>query len=337
MPDAITAPYTTEHLTLAQNFLDHHGVPPGAADEALAQLLGEVELSAVSRMGIGGNSPPAEARILPERLIDVDALPALLSANYGPLIERGRELEAGAERWIAQHAVPAPEGWPAGKPWPVQVIITDDADNNWTADFLRQIATYAGGRSAASGEVDEVRQKIKRAPFDACKVIDATCNGWREPIRAHAVLMDNAQTAYLRKKADDARREAQRLADIKAAEAAAALAALQTSGGDEEAMAHAIRTEEAAVVAERHAEAPRTELARTTSAHGTTISLRANWTFRVSDFAALVKAVAEGKAPIDFLTTNDSVIRATIKAGRRECAGLEIINDERAARTGRTS
>lgn len=335
--DTHDAPYSTEHMERAQAFMDLHDIPPGAADAALAQLLVQVERDAIARFGVGANNPPPEARILPERLIDVDALPALLVANYGPLIERGKELDAGAARWVEQHAVPKPADWPETKPWPLQVVITDDADNNRTADFLRQIATYAGGRSAASGEVDEARQKVKRAPFDACKVIDATFNSWRDPIRASAALMDNAQTAYLRKKADDERRDRERLAAIAAREAAAALEALKTSGGDDEAMATAIRAEETAIQAERAVEAPRADLVRSTSAAGTTTGLRANWTFRTLNLLDLVKAVAEGKAPIDFLTTSDSVIRASIKAGRRECAGLEIFNDERAARTGRTS
>lgn len=334
MPDTHELPFGEDHFKLAREFFAIEATEE-AAMEVLAQMFANVETEALTRFGPKGNSPPPEARILPERLIDVDALPALLEANYGPLIARGQELDAGADRWIAQHTIPAPADWPAGKPWPLQVAIASDADNNRTADFLRQIATYAGGRSAASGEVDEARTKVKRAPFDACKVIDATFNSWRDPIRSKAAMMDNAQTAYLRKKADDERRERDRLAKIAADEAAAALEALKASDGDDEAMAEAIRAEETAVQAERAAEAPRSELVRTTSAQGTTTGLRSNWTFKVVDMAALVKAVAEGKAPIDFLTTSDTVIRASIKAGRRECGGLEIFNDERAARTGR--
>jgi hypothetical protein len=94
--------------------------------------------------------------------------------------------------------------------------------------------------------------------------------------------------------------------------------------------------EDVAAQAAQHAAAPAKYLVRTTTARGTTLGMRANWRYTVTDLMTLVKAIAEGKAPIDFVTDNDSVINAAIKGekGRRECPGLQIRNEATASRRG---
>lgn len=291
----------------------------------------------------GHNNPPSP--IDPEKLIDPDALPALLEENYPALIERGKELQAAIERWKGLFLLPRPEGWPAGKAWPEQYALPDDAANNKTSDFLRQLGSFAGGpldsqsRPPARGEVNEAREKVKRAPFDACRVIDGWFNGLRADICAAASVMDRAQTVYLRKKVEDERIERERLAAVEAERARQAAEEAKASGGDEEKVVEAIRAEETADNAARAAQAPRADLARSTSAAGTTTGLRSNWTVEVVDLAALIKAVAEGKAPSNFLMENMSVMKATVKAekGARQYPGLRVIDDAKASRTGRTA
>lgn len=321
---------TDDHRNLASHFLKEYS-DSERAQETLAALFAEIEDAA--RRGIGGNQPP----ILPEKLIDVDALPALLAENYGPLQERGKELLAAQVRWMESHIVSPPADWPNGKPWPIQYSIDSDVDLKQTSDFLAQLAAFAGGKNPASGEVDEARQKVKRAPFDACKVIDSWFNGLREDIRIAADKIAGAQSAYLIRKAEAERRERQRIAEIEEANARAALEEARRQNGADEATAAAIRAEEDAERARRAADAA--VAIKMTSVGGVTTSLRTVWKWELASITELAKAVAEGKAPPQFLQPNESVIGAAVrgKGGLRECPGLRIYDEATAARHGRSA
>lgn len=287
--------------------------------------------------GAGHNNPPPE--LVPEKLIDPDAIPPLLDANYGALVKRGAELEAGIGRWKAGHLVPRPADWPEGKAWPERYAIPSDADNNKTADMLRLLASYAGGKSAASGEVNEAREKVKKPLLDAGKSVDAWFNNLRDGIRADVAILDGTQTAYLREKArlEQVKRD-QEVAAAKL-EAHRLAEAARISGGSDAAVERAIQAEEQVDRAERAADAPITDLSRTKSAAGTTTSLVDKWTWKLTDIMELAQAVVAGKAPSLFLMANDAVIGAAVrpKNGLRECPGLLIENEAQARRTGRTS
>jgi hypothetical protein len=87
--------------------------------------------------------------------------------------------------------------------------------------------------------------------------------------------------------------------------------------------------------AERTVTASATDLSRTRGAMGSVASLRANWTFRVDDLMELVKAVAEGRAPLNYLCVNDAVLKPLVKlkeeqGGIRNVPGLTIYNDAKA-------
>ena len=130
--DAITTEPTEAHRKAAFDLI--YGVPHGDGDESLraavetiAAALAEAEARG-ARTGPRGNQPPPD--LVPERLIDPDALPALFEANYPALLKRKAELEGGVARWKALHLVPRPDDWPEGKAWPERYAVPNDADNN---------------------------------------------------------------------------------------------------------------------------------------------------------------------------------------------------------------
>ena len=321
---------TVEHFRIAREAMrdDNAGT--------VAQAIADAEARGAGRM-IGHNRPPGD--LMPEKLIDPDALPALFEANYPALIKRSEELAAGIARWKALHLVPKPDDWPEGKAWPARYQITGDDMNNRLSDFLRQIASFAGGKSAASGEVDEARSRVKKPILDSAKVTDAWFNNLRDDIRSDVVIMDRAQTDYLRDKQrkEQDRRDADAAAAIEEANRKAEQA--RAAGGTDAAVEEAVVAEAKADAAVRAAEAPVTDQTRTRSAAGTTTSLVEKWTWKLVDIAELAKAVVAGKAPSMFLTTNDSVIGAAVrpKNGLRECPGLVIEVESSARRSGRTS
>jgi hypothetical protein len=274
------------------------------------------------RRSAGGNSPPSE--LLPERLIDPTAIAPLLDANYGPLKARSAELTEAAEAWKADMGC---------------VTVTDQQAAAELADLLQQIADFAQKKDDA--EVEETRKKVKKPVFEAGKEID----GWfaalverlqeiagLPPYSAGAGTMQNALNVWVRaessRKQAAAQLEAKRLADEAARQA--------DPEQFDDALSTAMVAEDVAAQAAQHAAAPAKYLVRTTTARGTTLGMRANWRYTVTDLMTLVKAIAEGKAPIDFVTDNDSVINAAIKGekGRRECPGLQIRNEATASRRG---
>lgn len=304
--------------------------------------------------GPGHNNPPSEedealarlAAIDPEKLVKVatDEIGPLLDLNYPVLVARGEELAAGVARWLDAHR----HG--------TRYALAGEADNAATSDFLRQLATFAGDK----GEVETTRRAVKLPVYEAGKAVDGWFAARRDAITAAVTHMGNAQTVYLREKAAAerarqqaaeaaAREEQRRAAEAarKAAEEEARIAALaqqgdatiedvaQATDAADAALGTALAMEERAAAVSTQAAAPDRDLIRSRTALGTTTTLVDRWTWRLTDMRALCQAVIDGNAPIDFLTTNDSVISAAVrgKSGRRECPGLLIENDARARRS----
>lgn len=260
---------------------------------------------------IGHNNPPAP--ITPETLVNLETLPQLLADNYGPLAARGAQLAADMGAWIEAHRELPPAGWDASRPYPFRLTIADDADNLRSADFFNLIAAWSGGKTEGSGEVDEARKKVKFSPFQACKAIDGFFNGMRADLRASLLAGFQAQDRYINDKIIYERRERERVAALERQRADQALAEARRQRASDEAVNDAMRAEAVAEVAEIAAAAPITNLARSTSMGGVTVSAKTTWTWEVTDLLALVKAVAEGKAPITFLAANDRQIDAWVK------------------------
>ena len=316
---------TEEQRDFARELLENHviGVIDDEFVEAVAAGIAAAE-DRGARTGIGGNSPPVE--LVPEKLIDPTVIAPLLDANYKPLVARSAELLASAEAWKADMG---------------RVTVADQQAANDLADILNQLAGFVG----PTGEVEEARKKVKKPVFDAGKVIDEWFAGIRTRLQEIAGLapfapssgtMQGALTMWMRSEADrkqaEARLEAQRLAR----EAAAKIEEVKQAAPEQfdNALSDAMVAEDAAAQAAQRASSAPKDLVRTTTARGTTVGLKANWVAEVVDMMALVKAIAEGKAPLDFVTTNDRVIKSAIagEKGRRECPGLRIENQAVASR-----
>ena len=324
------------HLAVAQKIIDAHA---GSQDVSLQFGIAAALAYAESHgpTGIGHNQPPID--LLPEALIDPDALPDLFARNYGPLIQRGADLVAGMERWKAKHQVPRPPDWPEGMAWPIRYAVPDEADNNKCSDFVRMIASYAGGRSPASGEVNEARETVKKPVLAAGASIDAWFNNLRDPLRRDVALIDNAQRDFLQAKLRREQEERDRAAAAALEESNRLAEAARVAGGTDAAVEQAVVAEEKAVAAVKAAEATPAEMTRSRSAAGTTTALGGKWIWRLADMMELAKAVVAGKVALQFLTTNDPVIGAAVRVrnGMRECPGLIIEEEAQVRRAGRTS
>ena len=328
---------STLHVEMAQEIIDGHA---GSADVSLsfgiAAAIAEAEARG-ARLGPQGNQPPPD--LIPERLIDPDVLPDLFAKNYPALVERGKELEAAIGRWKALHLVPKPADWPEGKAWPERYAIVEDADNGKTSNFVRLLTSFAGGKSAASGEVNETREKVKGPVIAAGKTIDGWFGSLRDGIRASMLLMDRAQIEYLQavarkeqEKRDQEAAAALELANRKAEEA-------RLANGADEAVEQAVIAEEHAEAAVKAAEAPIADMTRTRTAEGTSTSLGGKWVWKVVSIMELAKAVVAGKVPELYLTANEPIIGPAVRAknGLRECPGLLIEQEARLNRSGRTT
>jgi hypothetical protein len=300
--------------------------------------MSDIDAELDARLGMGANNPPVE--IDPEHLLVLpyDEIPALLERNYAPLTERKGELQEQLKEWLAQHLAPKP------RPNAADVyLIADDADLARSSDVLAQLDTFT--KDGDDGEVDGTRRRVKKGPFEAGKAIDAFFKALREPLMEHRQRIVQAQSVYLgAKRAQqeaEARAEAER--QRRAAEEArlaaeeAARAAQSAEEPDEDAIfAAELAAEEAGQAAAEVAAARPVEVASTKvqSSLGTTTFLKGTWKFRVVDIKALAAAVAAGTVPASFLTTNDSVINASIKGatGVRQAAGLEIYQEQTAGR-----
>lgn len=269
----------------------------------------------------GHNHPPPD----PEALIDVAGLPAMLAENYPALTERRAELQAMLYDWQREHTKAGTRD---------TLEIGDDADLGAASDMLAQIDTFTKDRD---GEVEAARQRVKRAPYDACKAIDGYFGGLRAQLLEGKDRVVAAQRAYLRAKAAREEIERQQEADRLRREAEAAIAAAAKPTASDEEFTDALVAEETAKEAEVIAAAPAHRAVGVHSALGTHTGLRSNWTYRVTDIKALAIAVAKGEQPGNFLAVNDGVVKAMVRAKvspLRQCPGLEIYDDQQVARRG---
>lgn len=364
-----TTTATQPQIEMARSFLEARSfrLTPGIEDIELGELIAQAQADAIERHGIGGNNPPAEARIDPEKLVDVATLEALLQENYGPLLGRRNDALSMAREWMEDHRVPPPPDWPAGRQFPDRALIGDEDSNDRTAEFLKVIDGLCGVRTR-KGEVEDTRRLVKTPPYEACKKIDEWFATQIKDLLPIVALADAAQTEYVLAKAEKVKREQQRLANEAAARSADLAAKAKALGGETEAVMDAIEAEEQAETAQRRVETTTaSQAARSVTASGVTVGVKANWKWRLVDRSQLILAAAGPmvqrllwtiptiaqsaelqaaiakalhlnerayQVPEDFVMEASSPIGAATRAatGRREIAGLEIWNDAKASR-----
>lgn len=230
-----------------------------------------------------------------------------LADTQAALIKRRDDILAGAARFHAAY----PDGIP------------DEETQGRCADF-------AGARGIMGiflKEADSERTREKTPYLAAGRTIDSFFKTLTEPVdKVQADI--RGKMAVFASRLEAERREAARLeAERLAAEAAAAEDAAITSM-DERDLQNAQDAARIAAEAAAEAEASAAALSRSRGDLGTVVSLRVRWVadYERGQLMELVKAVAEGRAPLDFLTWNETRINYGIRSEKlREVPGLPIV------------
>jgi hypothetical protein len=246
---------------------------------------------------IGHNQPPTP--LTPEEIA------AHLEFVTVALKARKKELLEGAVRFHTKFAT-----------------ITDDETCGKASDF-------AGGKGAMAAwlkTAEEQREKLKAPYLTGGRVVDGWFKQLREDIETEQKKIREKAAAYLNDKEERAREIARKEAEAAAQRAAEAERAAMASLNMDDLNAAATAAREADI-AQAHADAKPAEHSRVYGALGTTMSLRQTWKFdpAQSDLMALARAVAAGKAPIEYLQFNEVRINFAVKSEKlRECPGLHI-------------
>jgi hypothetical protein len=263
------------------------------------------------------------AGIDPERLlvVDVEEIAPLLDRQYAALASRGAALLATAEDWIERHATST------GRP-----KITDEQDFTDASDFFAQLRDHAG----PNGEVDSTRKLVKAGPREAGLAIDAWFGNLRDRLADSIAAIDDAQGEYISGKLVQAQLDRERAA-TEARNEAIKLASEAWETGDEDVVNRAIAAEAKAdefEMAETNNPSHLTVRSRSVMGNSATGKVGIDW--RLVSMMTLCRAVVDGDAPVDFVTTNDPVIRAAIKGkgGRRSVPGLDIFETTKIIRRG---
>jgi hypothetical protein len=189
--------------------------------------------------------------------------------------------------------------------------INDDAATGRATDFAKM-------HKAELAAIDVTRSRIKAPVLSAQRQIDGIGKKLTDPLRASVAIIEDRMAAYLRRKAETARREAEAEAQRLAAAAHEAMREAETTP---EQTADAIAALAEAQQAEALATASTPELTRTRSLHGALAGLRETWTYEVEDIQ---------KVPAAYLTVNDAVVKAAIKTGVRAIPGIRVFAETKA-------
>lgn len=233
-----------------------------------------------------------------------------LADTQAALIKRRDDILAGAARFHAAY----PDGIP------------DEETQGRCADF----AGARGIMGVFLKEADSERTREKTPYLAAGRTIDSFFKTLTEPVdKVQADI--RGKMAVFASKQEAERREAARLeAERLAAEAAAAEDAAITSM-DERDLQNAQDAARIAAEAAAEAEASAAALSRSRGDLGTVVSLRVAYRadFEASDLMALVRAVAAGKAPLEYLAFNTTRIGFAIRSEKiRDIPGV-VIREER--------
>ena len=227
-----------------------------------------------------------------------------LADTQDTLVQRRDEILAGYRRFLAAY----PNGIP------------DEGVQARAADF-------AGGKGIMGAflkEADANRVSEKKPYLEGSKAVDRFFSDLSDPVLRCQIDMRTNMTEFANrleaKRREEARQEAERLAQE------AALA--QDDATDEESLQHAADVAQAAEAAQALAEGSAAALSRTRGDLGTVVSLRTTWKadYERADLMALVRAVAAGKAPLEYLQLNEPRINNAIRSDKvREIPGVPVI------------
>ena len=227
--------------------------------------------------------------------LEPQALAAWLAYEFAEHEARVAELAAAFERFL----LATKDG------------INDDETTGRATDFAKV-------HKAELAAIDATRSRVKAPVLHAQRLVDGAGKKLADPLRASVAVIEDRMAAYLRRKADAARREAEAEAQRLAAAAHEAMREAEAAPGQ---TADAIAALAEARQAEALATASTPELTRTRSLHGALAGLKDNWTFTLEDVS---------KVPAHLLQVNEAAVKLAIRQGAREIPGLRIWNDARA-------
>jgi hypothetical protein len=243
---------------------------------------------------IGHNNPPPPTT--------ADEWTVYLTERFAPQQARKELLLAAYERFLVAHQQ-----------------IEDDDTAKKAADFRAQLQDLE--KMAAAIHTQE-----KAPALLASRAIDGFLRDFKLPLTNASEVIRDRNTAYLRRKEDAIRQQRQKEAEEARQRAeAAAEQAMETMAPAElrAATIESINADDAA----KRANAKASDLVRVTGDYGTTVTLKTTWKFdpETSDLMQLVKAVAEGKAPLYYLTFHTVRINVAVRTEKvRQIPGCSI-------------
>ena len=253
------------------------------------------------------NNPPPD----PIEVPTADLVTAWLDYDCAKLKDRGDEIIAGWQRFVAAHPT-----------------ITSQDVQGKAGDFDELIRKFL---TACDAE-----RKARKEPFaDGGKAVDGWFKGVTDAARPEVGVsvsgvrdkLKAMRNAFALAQEAENRRRAQEEAERKAAEAAAQLAAAAEAMDPRQLEAAAKAAEQAETEEQRATSAPAAAHTRVYGEHGSVTSLRSRWVFveAKSDLMALCKAVVEGKAPLAMIDFNRIAIGQAVRSEHlRELPGCAI-------------
>lgn len=193
--------------------------------------------------------------------------------------------------------------------------------DKWDDDVAGRAGDLRDKLNAVIKQANDLHS-LEKAPILASgRCVDGFKNNFLTDLTRGVDLIRGRLTVYLTHIENEKRRKAQEEAEAlrRHAEEIAATAA-QTM--KPEALDQAAEAFGQAAEAEAVASAPAADLSRTYGAMGSVSSLRTTWKFfpEESNLLELVKAVAEGKAPIEYLTFNEKRLNFAVKSEKLRAA-----------------
>ncbi len=204
-------------------------------------------------------------------------------------------------------------------------------------EHFKNFGTIAGKLITFTKELETARKKEKEPYLRDGRAVDsffaevtADCETWKN-------TLERRQKAFAKKKEDDAKAEAARLereALERAEQEMRAAERLQDQGRTDEAMealTAASRAEEAAHEAAAVQNAKPAELVRSRAASGAMTSAKVEWTFEIEDIG---KVPLEALRPYLSTDTIEKAIKAAVRGGCRQLAGVRIYEDRKIVNRG---
>ena len=231
---------------------------------------------------IGHNNPPPPTT--------ADEWNIYLTDRFAPQQKRKNDLLAAYERFLVAY----PQ-------------IEDDETAKKAADFRAQLQDLEKMATA-------IHTQEKAPVLLASRAIDGFLRDFKLPLSNAADVIRDRNTAYLRRKEDAIRQQRQKEAEEARQRAEAAAEQAMETMAPAELRAATIESMNADDAA-RRANARASDLVRVTGDYGTTVTLKTTWKFdpETSDLMQLVKAVAEGRAPLYYLTFATTRINVAVR------------------------